>query len=225
MPLVRSYVGMGANLGDAQATLAWAVQQLGTLPGIRVRDVSRLYATRPVGVEDQPDFHNAAAALDVRVRGDIPSEALAMLERLKELELQAGRRTGRRWGPRELDLDLLVFGRHVIHVTRTDAARSGDPARQGTQWLDVPHVEAARRAFVLAPLADLAPSLVPPGWRTSVAVALRRRLAVEGPDAVRVVGRWDESRRAWEPVPPVAVGSPGDWTTPRSRAAAGRPGG
>ncbi len=131
MPVVRSYVGMGANLGDAPATLAWAVDRLGMLPSVRVRAVSRLYATRPVGVEDQPDFHNAAAALEVRVHGDIPSAALAFLERLKELEQQAGRRTGRRWGPRELDLDLLVFGRHVVHVTRTIAARSGDPARHG----------------------------------------------------------------------------------------------
>jgi len=131
VPVVRSYVGMGANLGDAPATLAWAVDRLGMLPSVRVRAVSRLYATRPVGVEDQPDFHNAAAALEVRVHGDIPSAALAFLERLKELEQQAGRRTGRRWGPRELDLDLLVFGRHVVHVTRTIAARSGDPARHG----------------------------------------------------------------------------------------------
>lgn len=203
--LVRSYVGMGANLGDAPATLAWAIHQLGALPGMRVRAVSRLYATRPVGVEDQPDFHNAVAALDVRVLGDIPSEALALLGRLKELEQQAGRRTGRRWGPRELDLDLLVFGRHVIHITRTAAARSADPARSGTQWLDVPHVEAAQRAFVLAPLADLVPSLVPPGWRTTVAAALRRRLATEGPDAVRVVGSWDGTRGVWEPAPPGTV--------------------
>ena len=205
MPVVRCYVGMGANLGDARATLVWAVEQLDTLPGIRIRAVSRLYATRPVGVLDQPDFLNAVAALDVRIGGDIPSEALALLARFKELERQAGRRTGRRWGPRQLDLDLLLFGRHVIHVTRTDTARSADPARWGTQWLDVPHVESARRAFVLAPLADLAPSLVPPGWRTSVAVALRERLAEEGPGAVRVVGTWDETRGTWAPAPPGTV--------------------
>jgi 2-amino-4-hydroxy-6-hydroxymethyldihydropteridine diphosphokinase len=200
VPLVRSYVGMGANVGDAPATLAWAVHQLEELAGIRVRQVSRLYATRPVGVEDQPDFRNAVTALEVRVGADVERDALALLERLKALELAAGRRAGRRWGPRELDLDLLVFGRHVIHVPRTTAGRSVDPARPGTQWLDVPHVQARERAFVLAPLADLAPGLVPPGWGTSVASALRRRLAVEGPGAVRVVGGWDGSRGVWAPI-------------------------
>jgi 2-amino-4-hydroxy-6-hydroxymethyldihydropteridine diphosphokinase len=188
---------MGANLGDAPATLAWAVHQLEALEGVRVQQVSRLYATRPVGVQDQPDFHNAATALEVRVGVDVERDALGLLERLKALEHEAGRRTGRRWGPRELDLDLLVFGRHVIHTPRTPAGRSADPGRQGTQWLDVPHVAASERAFVLAPLADLAPGLVPPGWGMSVTSALHRRLAVEGPGAVRVVGSWDPSRGRW----------------------------
>ncbi len=201
MPVVRCYIGMGANLGDARATLAWAVRQLDVSPGVHVRGVSRLYATRPVGVEDQPEFHNAVAATDVTTGSDVAGDALRLLERLKDLELQAGRRTGRRWGPRELDLDLLVFGRHLIHVRRTSAGRSADPNRTGIQWLDVPHVEAAQRAFVLAPLADLAPGLVPPGWGTTVATALRRRLMVEGPDAVRAVARWDRKRADWVPMP------------------------
>jgi 2-amino-4-hydroxy-6-hydroxymethyldihydropteridine diphosphokinase len=198
--LVRSYVGLGANLGDAPATLAWAIRQLASLAGVRVRQVSRLYVTRPVGVEDQPDFHNAATALEARVGADPGREALALLERLKALEHAAGRRTGRRWGPRELDLDLLVFGQHVIHVPRTTGGRSADPARPGSQWLDVPHVEARERAFVLAPLADLAPRLVPPGWGESVASALRARLVVEGPGAVRAIGTWDEAQCSWAPL-------------------------
>lgn len=200
MSIVRAYLGLGANLGDAPAMLAWAVGRLAELPGVRVRDVSRLYATRPVGVEDQPDFHNAAVALDVHAGPDAATASLALLERLKSLERDAGRRPGRRWGPRQLDLDLLVFGRHVVHVPRTQDARSADPTRIGVQWLDVPHVAAAQRAFVLAPFADLAPGLVPPGWGVSVAGALRRRLAVEGPEAVRVVGAWDAEQRAWVPV-------------------------
>lgn len=203
MSNVRAYVGMGANLGDARQTLAWGVRRLASEPGIRVRGVSRLYVTRPVGVEDQPDFHNAVVALEVRIGRDAAAEALGLLERLKGLEHEAGRREGRRWGPRELDLDLLVFGRHRIHVPRTGASRSADPGRAGVQWLDVPHVAAVQRAFVLAPLADLAPGLVPPGWGVSVAVALRRRLLAEGSDAVRPVSAWDAARADWRTLPGV----------------------
>jgi 2-amino-4-hydroxy-6-hydroxymethyldihydropteridine diphosphokinase len=193
---------MGANLGDPPATLAWAVARLDGLAGCRVRAVSRLYATRPVGVTDQPDFHNAAVALDIRV--DDPADAaIATLEAFKSLEREAGRRSGRRWGPRELDLDLLVLGRYRVHVEREGVTRSADPSRPGVQWLDVPHPAARERAFVLAPLADLAPGLVPPGWGITVAAALRRRRSVEGPDAVRVVGDWDAMARAWRtPSPP-----------------------
>jgi 2-amino-4-hydroxy-6-hydroxymethyldihydropteridine diphosphokinase len=198
--LVRTYLGLGANVGDAPATLAWAVRQLGSEPDVRVRDVSRLYRTRPVGVEDQPDFHNAALALDVRVGADPGHSALVLLERLKALERGAGRRDGRRWGPRELDLDLLVFGRHRIHVAREEASRSAATAGAGPQWLDVPHVAAAQRAFVLAPLADLAPGLVPPGWGASVATALRHRLMVEGDAAVRPVATWDVAIADWRPL-------------------------
>ena len=206
MPLVRAYVGMGANLGDAPSTLAWAVSRLEALPGSRVRAVSRLYATRPVGIEDQPDFHNAAVALDIRSEADPARTALGLLEAFKALEGEAGRGTGRRWGPRELDLDLLVFGRHRLHTTRSEVARSAAPDRAGVQWLDVPHPSARERAFVLAPLADLAPGLAPPGWGTTVTGALRRRLAAEGPGAVRVVGRWDPATGSWAPVGPASGG-------------------
>lgn len=197
MARVRAYLGMGANLGDPSATLAWALVRLASEPGVRLREVSGLYLTRPFGVTDQPDFLNAAAAIDVRVGPRPASDALALLERLKALERDAGRRPGRRWGPRELDLDLLVFGRQRIHVPRTVASRSADHARAGVQWLDVPHPEAAHRAFVLAPLADLAPGLVPPGWGISVATALARRLVAEGADAVRLVATWDGAASDW----------------------------
>ena len=168
-----------------------AVRALATLPGVRLRGVSRLYATRPVGVLDQPDFLNAAVALDVPSGPDPESGALALLLALKGLEAAFGRRTRGRWGPRELDLDLLVFGRHRIHVERPPDARSGDPSRTGVQWLDVPHAAAAERLFVLTPLADLAPGLVPPGWGATVGSLRRAREAVEGADAVRPVARWE----------------------------------
>jgi 2-amino-4-hydroxy-6-hydroxymethyldihydropteridine diphosphokinase len=200
---VRAYVGLGTNLGDREAVLAAAVTALDALPGVRVVGVSRLYATRPVGVVDQPDFRNACVALDVAVSEAPAVVAVRLLTRLKELERAAGRRRGRRWGPRPLDLDLLVFGRHRIRVERPPRARTSDPTAdpEAARWLVVPHPEAQRRRFVLAPLADLAPSLRPPGWAETVATAARRQLGVEGPDAVRPLGRWDAESARWRPLP------------------------
>ncbi len=197
---VRAYIGLGANVGDARATLAEAVRALASLPGVGLRGVSRLYATAPVGVTDQPDFHNAVVALDVPRGPDPETGALALLGELKRLEREFGRRKRRRWGPRELDLDLLVFGRARISVERAPEARSldadADPAK-AARLLEVPHRDAGERLFVLAPLADLAPRLVPPGWRETVVSRRRRQAAIEGPDAVRVVGRWDAARAGW----------------------------
>jgi 7,8-dihydro-6-hydroxymethylpterin-pyrophosphokinase len=113
-----------------------------------------------------------------------------LLVALKQLERAFGRQQRRRWGPRELDLDLLVFGRAEIAVEPPPDAASADPAKAGLP-LVVPHPEARRRLFVLAPLAELAPRLVPPGWGLRVATARDRQLAEEGAGAVRAVGRWN----------------------------------
>jgi 2-amino-4-hydroxy-6-hydroxymethyldihydropteridine diphosphokinase len=200
---VRAYVGLGANVGDAEATLADAVSALAALPGVHLRGVSRLYATAPVGVTDQPEFRNAAVALDVPAGPDPQTGALDLLACLKELERAFGRRKRRRWGPRELDLDLLVFGQARLAVERSPEARSidadTDPAK-GARLLTVPHAAAASRLFVLAPLADLAPGLVPPGWGTSVETARRRQAGIEGPDAVRPVADWDAGAVRWRRV-------------------------
>jgi 2-amino-4-hydroxy-6-hydroxymethyldihydropteridine diphosphokinase len=187
---VRAYIGLGANVGDAPATLAKAVHSLGSLPEVRLRGVSRLYVTRPVGVTEQPEFHNAVAALNVPAGPDPKTGALALLIALKGLERAFGRQERERWGPRELDLDLLIFGRNRIRVERPDAARSADPTKTGVQWLEVPHASARERLFVLAPLAELAPGLVPPGWSQTVETARRRQVAVEGAGAVRPVAEW-----------------------------------
>lgn len=108
-----------------------------------------------------------------------------------------GRVLRERWGPREIDLDLLLFGDARLHVEREAAARSVDPQKVGVQWLDVPHASAAERSFVLAPLADLAPELEPPGWGLSVEEARARAQAAEGPDAVEPVGEWDYRTSRW----------------------------
>ena len=196
---VRAYVGLGANVGDAPATLAWAVDALGGLPGVRLRGVSPLYATAPWGVTDQPDFHNAVVALDVPAGLDPAAGAVAFLGQLKTLERLAGRRRRRRWGPRELDLDLLVFGRHRIDVDRPPEAISNDtddPVKAARR-LQVPHRDAGERLFVLAPLADLAPRLVPPGWSETVATRRRTLAATEPAGAVRRAGTWIDRARRW----------------------------
>lgn len=221
MGRVRAYVGLGANIGDAAGTLAAAVHALAALPGVRRVGVSRLYATVPVGVTDQPEFRNAVVALDVPAGPDPPAGALALLVALKGLERAFGRRDGPRWGPRALDLDLLVFGRHAIRVERppearredptrgadpvrgadaahgADPARGQDPARATAQWLIVPHASARERLFVLAPLADLASGLRPPGWGETVAAAKDRAESREGSTAARPIGTWDAGDGTW----------------------------
>ena len=202
---VRAYVGLGSNVGDARSTLARAVAALESLPGVRVRDVSRLYATTPVGIRDQPDFLNAVVALDVVAEDDPEVAALDLLRGLKTVERALGRQPRRRWGPREVDLDLLLFGRHVIHVERPAGLTTPrDPVESDGQaeapvpkLLQVPHRDVAERLFVLAPLSDLRPSLTPPGWRESVTSARRRREAIEGPAAARAVAGWDPMQGRW----------------------------
>jgi 2-amino-4-hydroxy-6-hydroxymethyldihydropteridine diphosphokinase len=198
---VRAYIGLGANVGDAEATLTEAVGALAASPGVRARGVSRLYATDPVGVTDQPVFRNAVMAIDVAAGPDPASGAIDLLTRLKDLERVFGRRKRRRWGPRELDLDLLVFGRAQLAIERPAAARSIDSEAPvtGSRLLEVPHPAAASRLFVLAPLADLAPRLVPPGWQVTVETARRRQASLEGPTAVRALASWDPARRRWRP--------------------------
>lgn len=198
---VRTYIGLGANVGDARATLDRAVSALGDLPGTRLRGVSRLYATTPVGVVDQPDFHNAVVALDVPAGPDPATGATNLLAVLKDLERRFGRTPHDRWGPREVDLDVLVFGRARLAIERPAGGRSVDAdidPSKAARLLEVPHPEANRRLFVLAPLADLAPRLVPPGWGETVETAKRRQERAEGPESVRVIGTWQPAFRAWD---------------------------
>lgn len=197
---VRAYIGLGANVGEARRTLTEAVPALGAVPGARFRGVSRLYRTAPVGVTDQPDFLNAVVALDVDAGPDHASGATRLLVALKELEREFGRRRRPRWGPRELDLDLLVFGRARLAIERppegVSLSAAVDPGA-APRLLEVPHPSMRERLFVLAPLADLAPGLVPPGWHETAATAVRARLAIEGRDAVRPIGTWAGDR--WVP--------------------------
>lgn len=194
---VRAYIGLGANVGDARRTLTDAVHALARLPGARLRGVSPLYLTKPVGVTDQPDFLNAVVALDVPAGPDPATGATNLLVALKDLEREFGRRRRRRWGPRELDLDLLVFGRAKLAIERPPGGvplSASIDLGAATRLLEVPHPSMRDRHFVLAPLADLAPGLVPPGWRQRVRTARDLRRKLEGPDAVEPVGEWEADR-------------------------------
>jgi 2-amino-4-hydroxy-6-hydroxymethyldihydropteridine diphosphokinase len=197
----RAFIGLGANVGRPRAQLEQAVAALAALPGAHLDGVSRLYRSAPVGPVAQGDFLNAAAALRVPGHPGAAEAAMALLVALKGLERTIGRVERERWGPREIDLDLLLFGAHRLSLERDPDARSSDPARAGQQWLQVPHPSAAERLFVLAPLADLAPQLEPPGWGMSVATARGRAEAVEGSGAVAVVGEWDAAGGRWRDVP------------------------
>jgi 2-amino-4-hydroxy-6-hydroxymethyldihydropteridine diphosphokinase len=205
-------------VGDPAATLAAAVHALAALPGARVRGVSGLYVTAPVGVTDQPDFHNAVVALDVPAGPTPEVGATALLAALKGLERAFGRRNRRRWGPRELDLDLLLFGRARLSVERPPGAESDDPAKTGAP-LVVPHPEARHRLFVLAPLAELAAGLVPPGWAERVATARDRQAVIEGAGAARRIGDW--TGEAWS-ASDDAVGSVRGRASPAPSRAPGR---
>ena len=140
--MTRAYVGLGANLGEREATIRAAVEALAAEEGVEVVAVSSLRETEPVGVGEQPPFLNGAAALDTTL------SARDLLDRLLEIEQRFGRvRIPGEHGPRTLDLDLLLYGEETID----------EPG------LTVPHPRLHKRRFVLEPLAEVAPGLLVPG--------------------------------------------------------------
>ena len=137
--MTLAYVGLGANLGDREASIRRAAELIGA------RRLSTIIETEPWGITDQPDFLNAVAEVET------DAGARVLLDRLLEVERELGRvRDGKRWGPRTIDLDLLLYG----------SEKSDLPA------LQLPHPRLHERLFVLLPLAELAPDLVVPGKET-----------------------------------------------------------
>ena len=147
--LHRAFVALGANLEDPAAQVRAALEALAALPGVRLIRASALYRTAPVGVTGQPDYINAVAEVSTDLP---PGELLAALFHIEE---RFGRERHYRYAPRTLDLDLLLHGDLVLH----------------TQELTLPHPRLHLRAFVLVPLAEIAPDLRLPG-RGSVAAWL-----------------------------------------------------
>ena len=166
-PAVTAYLGLGGNLGDRAAALAAALECLDETPGLRRIAVSDIYETEPWGVTDQPPFLNLAAAYETAL------PPVALLSAVKRVEAQVGRAATYRWGPRLIDVDILLYGSRVVAIASPD--------------LRIPHIRLAERAFALVPLAEIAPDApVPPAGRS-----VRQLLcAVAGEDGVR---RWGDA--------------------------------
>ena len=139
---MESYIGLGSNLGDPEMQLTSALAALNGIPDTDLVRCSSFYRSKPLGPADQPDFINAVALLDSGLT------AIALLARLQSIENRQGRvRGGIQWGPRTLDLDMLLYGAEIID----------EPG------LIVPHPEMRHRNFVLIPLLELAPGIEIPG--------------------------------------------------------------
>ncbi|CCJ73639.1 2-amino-4-hydroxy-6-hydroxymethyldihydropteridinepyrophosphokinase [Cronobacter condimenti 1330] len=141
------YIALGSNLAEPLSQVNDALAALARIPQSRVVATSSLYRTPPLGPQDQPDYLNAAVELETSLTPE------ALLDNTQRIELQQGRvRKAERWGPRTLDLDILLFGNETINTPR----------------LTVPHYDMKNRAFMLLPLAEIAPALrFPDGERVA----------------------------------------------------------
>jgi 2-amino-4-hydroxy-6-hydroxymethyldihydropteridine diphosphokinase len=138
-----AYVGLGSNLKDPAAQVQRGFKELEQLPDTRLIAVSPLYSNPPMGPQEQPDYVNAVAGLLTR---QTPEQLLASLQALEQ-QLGRVRKEGDRWGPRIIDLDLLVYGQVQL----------------SSPGLNLPHSGISERNFVLLPLRDIAPTLLVPG--------------------------------------------------------------
>ncbi|MDK9355215.1 2-amino-4-hydroxy-6-hydroxymethyldihydropteridine diphosphokinase [Lelliottia sp. V106_10] len=139
--MTLAYIAIGSNLASPLEQVNAAVQALSEIPQSRLVAVSAFYRTPPLGPQDQPDYLNAAVVLETAL------DAETLLDNTQRIELQQGRqRKAERWGPRTLDLDIMLFGDEVIHTER----------------LTVPHYDMKNRGFMLWPLFEVAPELTFP---------------------------------------------------------------
>lgn len=168
-PAREVFIGLGCNMGDCRGNLRFALEGLAALPGYQPRALSSLYLTAPVGKTDQASFYNAVAC------GKYGGQPLELLAGLQALERARGRVRMERWGPRTLDLDLLLFGQEILKLP----------------GLEIPHPRLAERVFVLAPLQEIAPDQVLPRWGLTAGQLLERLPAAER-------ARQEAKRIPWE---------------------------
>ena len=151
-PIHAVYIGFGSNIGDRLKHIQNAIHALSKTEGISVKKISSVYKTDPVGYETQGEFLNGVAAIQTSL------SPLSLLHTLKHIETAIGRQHRIRWGPREIDLDLLIYGE----------------LRLQTEQLVVPHPEMHLRRFVLTPLAEIAPNLMHPVFQETIQTLLER---------------------------------------------------
>jgi 2-amino-4-hydroxy-6-hydroxymethyldihydropteridine diphosphokinase len=147
--MTLAYIAIGSNMASPLEQVNAAVQALSEIPQSRLVQVSAFYRTPPLGPQDQPDYLNAAVVLDTSL------DAETLLDNTQRIELQQGRqRKAERWGPRTLDLDIMLFGDEVINTDR----------------LTVPHYDMKNRGFMLWPLWEVAPELTFPNGESLQAI-------------------------------------------------------
>jgi 2-amino-4-hydroxy-6-hydroxymethyldihydropteridine diphosphokinase len=178
-------ISLGANVtsrwGNAAATIIEAFRQL-EREGISVIRRSALYVTTPFGVTDQPNFINAAAL----VRTSLPPASLLLV--LKKIEAKAGRKLTRRWGPRALDLDIIDYKKRII-----SGSKDGTFSPKNKSHLILPHPETHRRAFVLRPLAEIAPHWHHPIFGQTAAFFLTKLKYTKAGSIVKTVNESGEA--------------------------------
>ncbi|EKS6732452.1 2-amino-4-hydroxy-6-hydroxymethyldihydropteridine diphosphokinase [Enterobacter asburiae] len=139
--MTLAYIAIGSNLASPLEQVNAAIQALGEIPQSKIVAVSSFYRTPPLGPQDQPDYLNAAVVLETALNAE------TLLDNTQRIELQQGRvRKAERWGPRTLDLDIMLFGHETINTER----------------LTVPHYDMKNRGFMLWPLFEVAPDLIFP---------------------------------------------------------------
>ena len=147
-----AYIGFGSNIGDRLKHIQNAIHVLSKTEGISLQKISSVYKTDPVGYETQGEFLNGVAAIQTNL------SPLSLLHTLKDIETAIGRQHRIRWGPREIDLDILIYGDLCLQ----------------TEQLVVPHPEMHLRRFVLVPLAEITPNLVHPVFQETIQKLLER---------------------------------------------------
>jgi 2-amino-4-hydroxy-6-hydroxymethyldihydropteridine diphosphokinase len=162
--MTRIYLGLGANLGDPQATLRDAVVTLQQQPLLTQLHCSSFYASKPMGPADQPDYINAVVAADTQL------SALELLDLIQKVEQQFGRQRHRRWGERTLDIDILLYGNETITY----------------QHLQIPHIGLCQRDFVLVPLLELEPTLCLPDGRALALIWQQLEATESGHDLIKI---------------------------------------